>query len=45
MINLSSFDKISDYDANIEEKIEGLLKESKILHKKAYTLTKKIIKE
>jgi len=45
MINLSSFDKISDYDAKIEEKIEGLLKESKKLHKKAYTLTKKIIKE
>ena len=45
MINLSSFDKISDYDAKIEEKIEGLLKESNRLHKKAFTLTKKIIKE
>ena len=45
MINLSSFDKISDYDAKIEEKIEALLKESKKLHKKAFTLTKKIIKE
>ena len=45
MINLSSFDKISDYDAKIEEKIEGLLKESNELHKKAFTLTKKIIKE
>ena len=45
MINLSSFDKISDYDAKIEEKIEGLLKESNRLHRKAFTLTKKIIKE
>ena len=45
MINLSSFDKISDYDAKIEEKIEGLLKESNELHKKAFTLTKKIIKD
>ena len=45
MINLSSFDKISDYDAKIEERIEGLLKESNRLHKKAFTLTKKIIKE
>ena len=45
MINLSSFDKISNYDAKIEEKIEGLLKESNRLHKKAFTLTKKIIKE
>lgn len=45
MINLSSFDKISDYDAKIDEKIEGLLKESHRLHKKAFTLTKKIIKE
>ena len=45
MINLSSFDKISDYDAKIEEKIECLLKESNRLHRKAFTLTKKIIKE
>ena len=45
MINLSSFDKISDYDAKIEEKIEALLKDSNRLHKKAFTLTKKIIKE
>ena len=45
MINLSSFDKISDYDAKIEEKIESLLKESNRLHRKAFTLTKKIIKE
>ena len=45
MINLSNFDKISDYDAKIEEKIEGLLKESNELHKKAFTLTKKIIKD
>ena len=45
MINLSSFDKISDYDINIEKKVEGLLKESNRLHKKAFTLTKKIIRE
>ena len=45
MINLSSFDKISDYDAKIEERIEGLLKESDRLHKKAFSLTNKIINE
>tara|TARA_B100001564_G_C20661437_1_gene681738 strand:+ start:489 stop:2192 length:1704 start_codon:yes stop_codon:yes gene_type:complete len=45
MINLLSFDKISDYNLNIEEKIEGLLKDSNRLHKEAFTLTKKIIKE
>ena len=39
------FDKISDYDAKIEEKMESLLKESNRLHRKAFTLTKKIIKE
>ena len=45
MINLLRLDKISDYDAKIEEKIKSLLKELNRLHKKAFTLTKKIIKK
>ena len=43
MINLPSFDNISDYDSDINNKIQELLNESTRLHKKAYLLTNKII--
>ena len=43
MINLPSFDNISDYDAEINDKIQEMLNESTKLHRKAFLLTNKII--
>ena len=43
MINLLSFDNISDYDADINDKIKEMLNESTKLHRKAFLLTNKII--
>ena len=43
LINLSSFEKIEDYDSKIVEKVDNILKESVQLHRKAFSLTKKIM--
>ena len=43
MINLPSFDNISDYDAEINDKIQEMLNESTKLNRKAFLLTNKII--
>ena len=43
MINLPSFDNISDYDAEINDKIQEMLNESTKLNRKAILLTNKII--
>ena len=43
LINLSSFEKIEDYDSKIVEKVDNILKESVHLHRRAFSLTKKII--
>ena len=45
LINLSSFEKIADYDSNINVKVESILKESAQLHRRAFSLTKKIINQ
>ena len=43
MINLPSFENISDYDPKINDKIQEMLNESTRLHRKAFLLTNKII--
>jgi len=43
MINLPSFENISDYDPAINDKIQEMLNESIRLHRKAFLLTNKII--
>ena len=43
LINLSSFEKIEDYDSKIVEKVDNILKESVQLHRKAFSLTKIIM--
>jgi formiminotetrahydrofolate cyclodeaminase len=45
LINLSSFENIADYDSNINVKVESILKESAQLHRRAFSLTKKIINQ
>ena len=45
LINLSSFENIEDYDFDINLKVENILKESTQLHRKAFSLTKKMINQ